>query len=129
MKQLDSCILPLASSVKDTPPINHCRFKKCVLGDLTRREEIRGGGWGAQPSMQDASPKSDPGSLYFAPHCNTSRRNAISIFLLHSKVAENNTLNGVKKMKYVLSPASYTPPPPPQPSLLLPSACLHTNLI
>lgn len=69
------------------------------------------------PCMQDASPTPDLGFLYFAVHCDTFWCNSISIFLLHFKVAENNTLNG--KMKYVLSPACYLSPP-------LPPLCLPT---
>lgn len=76
---------------------------------------------GKMPCMQDASPTPDLGFLYFAVHCDTFWCNSISIFLLHFKVAENNTLNG--KMKYVLSPACYLSPPLPPP---LP-AYIHTS--
>lgn len=74
------------------------------------------------PCMQDASPTPDLGFLYFAVHCDTFWCNSISIFLLHFKVAENNTLNG--KMKYVLSPACYLSPPLPPP-LCLPTYTPH----
>lgn len=75
-------------------------------------------GWGWEvPYVQDASPTPDPGFLYFAVRCDAFWCNSISIFLLHFKVAENNTLNG--KMKYVLSPASYLSPPlPPLPTFI-----------
>lgn len=75
-----SCPWPACPGpVKGTPPINHCGFKKCVLGDLKRRVET---GEGEKPCMQDASPKSDIGFLYFTVHGNTSQCNSISICLL-----------------------------------------------
>ena len=69
--------------------------------------------------MQEASPVPDLGFLYL--FCDAFWCNSISIFLLHFKVAENNTLNG--KMKYVLSPVCYLSPPllPPLP------AYIHTS--
>lgn len=93
------------------------------------------------PCMQDAGclTRPDPGFflfsfflffLRFADHCNTLCCNSISIFLLHFKVAENNTLNG--KMKYVSSPACYLSALPPSsllPLSLPPSlpAYMHTS--
>lgn len=99
--------------VKGASSINHRRFKKW----LTKRRRGRRGKEKKLPRMQDASPMSDPGFFYFVVHCDTFRCNSISIFLLHFKVAENNTLNG--KMKYVPSPACYLSPP-------LPPLCLPT---
>lgn len=57
-----------------------------------------------------------------AIHC---AENSISVFLLHFKVAENNTLNG--KMKYVPSAACYlsAPTAPSLPSSL--PAYMHTS--
>lgn len=66
------------------------------------------------PCMQDASPDLTQGfffPLLFADRCDTLWRNSISIFLLHFKVAENNTSNG--KMEYVSPPACYLSAPLP----------------
>lgn len=121
VKQLDSCISPLASQL--WPCEGHVSHQSPQVQKVSHwgpKEEIWKGGI-KMPRMRDASPVSDPGFLHFAAHCDIFWCNSISIFLLHFKVAENNTLN--RKMKYVLSPACYLSPPLP------PSACLHAHLI
>lgn len=76
--------------------------KKWVAEDL--RRSVKEGGI-KMPCTQDATSLTQ--GFYFAVHCDSFYCNSISIFLLHFKVAENNTLN--RKMKYILCAACYPP--------------------
>lgn len=82
VKQLDSCILPLASQLWPCEGhISHQSPQVQKVNHWGTKDEIRKGGI-KMPHMQDTSPVSDLGFLHFAVHSDTFWCNSISIFHL-----------------------------------------------